>query len=57
MDTIRILFKDASITIDIVPQLNFFLDFSRGVTPFFKNKDSQRLDPSWNFFCCEPFKC
>jgi len=57
MDTIRILVKDESITIDIVPQLDFFLDFSRGVTPFFTNTECQRLDPSWNFFCCEPFKC
>jgi len=54
---IRILFKDKSITIDIVPELNFFLDFSWGVTPFCKNKGSQKLDPSWNFFCCEPLKC
>jgi len=50
------LFKDKSITIDIVPQLQIFLDFSRGVTPFCKNKGSQKLDPSWNFFCYEPLK-
>jgi len=34
-----------------------FLDFSRGVTSFCKNKGSQKLDPSWNLFCCEPLKC
>ena len=57
LDIIRVLFKDKSITIDIVPQFKIFLDFSRGVTPFYKKKGSQRLDPSWNFFCCEPAKC
>jgi len=57
LDIIRVLFKDKSIKIDIVPQLNFFHYFSRGVTPFCKNKGSQRLDPSWNIFCCEPLKC
>jgi len=57
LDIIRVLFKDESITIDIVPKLKFLLDFSRGVTPFGKNKGSQKLNPSWNFFCCEPLKC
>jgi len=57
LDIMRVLFKDESITIDIVPQFEKFLDFSRGVTPFCKVKGSQRLDPSWNFFCCEPLKC
>jgi len=46
LDIIRVLFKDKSITIDIIPQLETFLDFSRGVTPLCKNKDSQRLDSS-----------
>jgi len=57
LDIIRVLFKDKSITIDIVPELKFFLDFSWGVTPFCKNKGSQKQDPSWNFFCSEPLKC
>jgi len=57
LDIIGVLFKDESITIDIVLQLKFFLDFSRGVTPFCKNKGSQKVDPSWNFFCSEPLKC
>jgi len=56
LDIIRVLFKDASIAIDIVPQLKKILDFLLSVTPFCKNKGSQRLDPSWNFFCCEPVK-
>jgi len=34
-----------------------FVDFPGGVTPFCKNKGSQKLDPSWSFFCCEPLKC
>jgi len=42
LDIIRVLFKDESITIDIVPQLKKILDFSRDVTPFCKNKGSQR---------------
>jgi len=58
LDVIRILSTDDSITFDIVPQkLQFRLDFSRGVTPFGKNKGSQKLDPSWTFFCYEPSKC
>ena len=57
LDMLGVLFKDKSITIDIVPELKNFLDFSWGVTPFCKNKGSQKLDPSWNFFCCEPVKC
>jgi len=51
LDIIRVLLKDKSITINIVPQLKKFLDFSGGVTPFCNNKCSQKLDPSWNFFC------
>jgi len=50
LDIIRVLLKDKSITIDIVSQFKFFLDFSWGVTPFGKNKGSQKLDPIWNFF-------
>jgi len=57
LDIIRALFKDESIAIDIVPQLEFFLDFSRGFTPFCSNKGLQRLYPCQNFFCCEPLKC
>jgi len=57
LDIIRVLFTDRSITFDIVPQSQFFLDFSRGVTPFGKNKGSQKPDPSRNFFCYEPVKC
>ena len=38
LDIIRVIFKDESIAIDIYPQLNFFLDFSRAVTSFCKNK-------------------
>jgi len=49
-----VLFNDESITIVIAHQLQKFLDFSRGVTPFCKKKGSQKLDPSWNFFCCGP---
>jgi len=56
LDIIRVLLKDKSITINIVPQLKNFLDFSGGVTPFCTNKGSQKLDPSWNFFCCVPLK-
>jgi len=55
--SLECFFQDKSITIDIVPELKFFLDFSWGVTPFCKNKGSQKLDPSWNFFGCEPLKC
>ena len=54
---IKMFLKDASITIDFVPQLKFFLVFLLSVTPFCKNKGSRRLDPNWNFFCCEPLKC
>jgi len=57
LDIIRVLFKDKSITIDIVPELKNFLDISWGVTPFCKIKGSQKLDPTWIFFCCEPLKC
>ena len=57
LDIIRVLLKDESITIDIVSQLKKFLDFSWGVTPFCENKGSQKLDPTWDFFCCEPLKC
>jgi len=38
VDIVRLRFKDESITIEIVPQLKKFLDFSWGVTPFCKNK-------------------
>jgi len=37
---IRVLFKNRSIIIDNVHQLQKILDFSRGVTPFCKNKGS-----------------
>jgi len=52
LDIIEVLFKDESIAIDIFPQLNFFLDFSRAVTSLAK-KSSQKIDPSWICFCCE----
>jgi len=54
LDVMGVLSTDESITIDIVHQLQKFLGFSRGVTPFCKNKGSPKLYPSWNFFCCEP---
>jgi len=38
---IRLRLKDESIIIDIVSQLNVFLDISWGVTPFCKNKVGQ----------------
>jgi len=57
LNIIRVLFKDKSNTIDIVSELKIFLDFSWGVTSFCKNKGSQKLVPTWNFFCCEPLKC
>ena len=44
LDTIRVLFKDEPITIDIVPHLKKILDFSRGATPFRKNQSSQKLE-------------
>jgi len=50
LDLITVLLKDDSITIDIVPQLDFFFDLSRGDTPFCKNKSLQKLDPSCNSF-------
>jgi len=49
LDLIGLPFEDESIKIDIVPQLKKILDFSRGITPFCKNKGSQRLDSCWNF--------
>jgi len=36
--SVEFVYKDESIAIDIFPQLNCFLDFSRAVTPFCKNK-------------------
>jgi len=62
LDIIETLLKGKSITIDIdrsqlIPELKFFLDFSWGVTPFCKNKGSQKFDSSWDFFGCEPLKC
>jgi len=55
LDTIRLLFQDESIAIDIFPQLKIFPDFSRAVSPFLQKPSSQKLDPSWNCFCCELF--
>jgi len=37
LDIIGVRLKDKLITIYIVPQLKYFLDFSRGVTPFCQN--------------------
>jgi len=38
LDIIGVRLKDKLITIYIVPQLKYFLNFSRGVTPFCQNK-------------------
>jgi len=57
VDMIRNFLKDESNTSDSISQLQIFFAFSRGVTPFCKNKGSQKQDPSWNFFCSEPLKC
>jgi len=49
LDIIRILFKDKSITIDIVPELKIFLDFSWGFHAFLQKQRFAKIRSKLEF--------